>query len=59
MKHTGKYCRIEDGFDLEQEINLAVDGIKAYIEKLRELDCSDYQLRQILKAVATTIVDEI
>ena len=59
MKHTGRYCRHEDEFDLEQEINTAVDETKEYLLKVKELDCKPEQLRAILRAIATTIVDAI
>ena len=59
MKHTGRYCPTNDEYDLEAEINLFVDKAK---ELIKSIECStpvDKNVRAIMKAVATTIVDSI
>lgn len=59
MRHTGKYSPVEDEFDLEQEIELAVDKAKKWIKSIENFTDNDKQKSAILKAIATTIVDAI
>lgn len=59
MKHTGRYSPAEDEFDLEQEINLAVDKAKKWVADIENFTDDDKQKSAILKAIATTIVDAI
>lgn len=59
MKCTGRYCPTNDGYDLDSEIDLFVDKAK---ELVKAVECStpvDKNVRAILRAIATTIVDNI
>ena len=59
MKETGRYSPVEDEFDLEQEIELAVDKAKKWIADIENFTDNDKQKSAILKAIATTIIDAI
>ena len=59
MKDTGRYCPTNNGYDLDAEINLFVDKAK---ELIKAVECStpvDKNVRAILRAITTTIVDSI
>jgi hypothetical protein len=59
MRSTGRYCPIEDEFDLDQEINIAVGKAKKFADNVREICETDEQRKAILKAIVETIIQEI
>lgn len=59
MKYGGRYCPIENDFDLEQEINIAIDATKTFISKFNNIGGDVDDRRAILKAIATTVIDSI
>ena len=59
MKQCGSYSRVEDKFDLEEEITLAVKETLKFIEEVKQLTHNDEQVKAIIKACATTMIDNI
>jgi hypothetical protein len=59
MKSTGRYCPVEDQFDLDQEINIAVDKTRKFVANIREITETEEQARAILKAIAETVIQEV
>lgn len=59
MKQCGSYSRVEDRFDLEEEITLAVKETLKFIEEVKKLTRTDEQAKAIIKACATTMIDNI
>lgn len=60
MKQTGKYSRAEsEEFDLEAEIDLFVRKANELVTEVDEITYNREQYKKILKAVATTIIDNI
>ena len=59
MRSTGRYCPVEDQFDLDQEINIAVDTTRKFVANIREIAETGEQARAILKAIVETIIQEL
>lgn len=59
MRQCGSYSRVEDRFDLEEEITLAVKETLEFIEEVKKLTHNDEQAKAIIKACATTMIDSI
>jgi hypothetical protein len=59
MRQCGSYSRVEDRFDIEEEITLAVKETLKFIEETKQLTHTDAQFKAIIKACATTMIDSI
>lgn len=59
MKQCGSYSRVEDKFDLEEEITLAVKETLKFIEEVKKLTYNNEQAKAIIKACASTMIDNI
>jgi hypothetical protein len=59
MRSTGRYCPVEDKFDLDQEITIAVEKTKKFAASIKEITETDEQARAVLKAVVETIIQEL
>jgi len=59
MKYTGKYCNTNNEYDLDSEINLFVDKANLLIKEVECSTQSSRNIRAVLRAIATTIVDAI
>ena len=51
--------RVEDRFDLDEEITLAVKETLKFIEEVKELTYTDEQAKAIIKACATIMIDNL
>ena len=67
MRDCGRYSRVsnetnqeaENNFDLDAEINNFVEKQKALIEEAEDVTLNDEQLKCILKAVLSEIIERI
>ena len=59
MKHTGKYCHVESEYDIDHIINIAVEKTKLFVEDMKDEAENDEDAKNILKAIASTIVESI
>ena len=59
MKDAGRYCPVEDKFDLDQEINLAVEKTKKFVQNIKDISETDEQAKAILKAIASEVIEGI
>ena len=58
MKRVGNYCRVQDDFDIDHEINSEVNKVK---EQLKDINFDNYQSDaiKIKKAMIETILESI
>jgi len=58
MRYTGRYCEVEDGFDLDEEINRVSELNKKFIKELKDkMSLSDYN--KIALIVAQDFLESI
>lgn len=59
MKTTGRYCFVEDPYDIDHVINESVDKTKEFVTNLTDMANSKEDAKKILVAISTTIIEEL
>lgn len=59
MKNTGRYCWVEDPYDIEHIINEAVDRTKEFVKNLTDLAKNEKDAKAILLAIMQTQLEEL
>ena len=59
MKRVGNYCRVQDDFELDHEINLEVDKLKEQLKDIEFNTPYKQDIIKIKKAMIETILETI